>query len=97
MKLDRNGYRTSLFNTNEEECYNCGCGGQLARHEVLHGANRNNSKRYGLWIYVCPSCHSEIHKEDNGKYLFLKSTAQRLFNQEYPDKDFVTIFGRNYL
>ena len=97
MKLDRNGYRASLFNTESGFCYIHRGEVATARHEILHGANRNNSKRYGLWINVCPDCHKLVHLEDNGKYLYLKEDAQRLFEEEYPDKDFVAIFGRNYL
>ena len=96
-KTDNNGYGESLFMTNEEECFICGRGGDLARHEIIHGSRRPLSKYYGLWIYVCPDCHNEIHREDNGKYMFLKTTAQRLFEKNYPDLDFLTIFGKNYL
>ena len=97
MKLDRNGYRSSLFNTEEDVCYLCTSEVQTARHEVLHGPNRQLSKRYGLWLNLCPNCHELVHKEDNGKYLYLKEDAQRLFEEEYPDKNFLQIFGRNYL
>ena len=96
--MDRNGYNPSLFNTSEYECYACRREGiTLVRHEVIHGANRQLAKKYGLWIYVCPRCHAEIHKEDNGKYRFLKEYAQRYFESEYPDKDFLAIFGRKYI
>ena len=95
--MDRNGYSESLFMTNEDECYTCKCGGPLARHEVIHGPNRRLAKYFGLWIYVCPYCHSEIHKEDNGKYYFLKEQAQRLWENAHPDLDFLAIFGRKYI
>ena len=90
MKLDSNGYAPSLFKTSDEECYLCGGlnGGQLVRHEVLYGSNRENSKRHGLWIYVCP---------DAEKFAYLKAEAQALFEEAHPDLDFKEIFGRNYL
>lgn len=101
MRLDRNGYRPNLFGVEDGFCFlheeYCG----TERHEIFGGANRGNSKKYGLWIPLCPSCHREgenaIHKHSNTKYLYIKEDAQRLFEIEYPDKDFKTIFGRNYL
>lgn len=100
MKLDSNGYAPSLFKTSDEECYLCGGlnGGQLVRHEVLYGSNRENSKQYGLWIYVCPEpfCHKMIHN-DAEKFAYLKAEAQALFEEAHPDLDFMEIFGRNYL
>lgn len=97
MKIDRNGYAPSLFDTESGTCFCCGAVTDTARHEVFGASNRDNSKRYGLWINVCPPCHDEIHKDSNGRYLFLKVTAQRKFQKAYPGKDFLTIFGRNYL
>lgn len=97
--MDSNGYAPSLFDTVEDECYICGRGCRCARHEILYGSNRELSKRYGLWIYVCPDCHQNgpeaIHKEPK-KYDWLKREAQEHFERENPTKDFITIFGRNY-
>ena len=100
MKRDRNGYIPSLFNTIEDECYICGCGGRMERHEIFGGANRSNSKGYGLWINVCPGCHrtkpDSIHLSPK-KHIRLKEEAQELFEEEYPDKDFLSIFGKKYI
>lgn len=96
-KLDRNGYAKSLFDTEDGVCYICKSERQTVRHEVVHGASRQLAKYYGLWINVCPvPCHSWIHREDNGKFYYLKEEAQRLFEKEHPDKDFLIIFGRKY-
>ena len=95
----RNGYGKSLFPTEDGKCYVCGFVGDTARHEILHGANRSISKRFGLWIAVCPRCHANIHAEDNGSYLYLKEEAEERFLREYNKDvaDFIAIFGRNYL
>lgn len=97
--MDRNGYNPSLFSTDEYECYVCGASGRCERHEVFGGPNRTNSKKYGLWINVCPGCHRNgkmaIHVVPE-EYEYLKVEAQELFEQEFPDKDFLTIFGKNY-
>ena len=92
--MDSNGYNPSLFDTEQDVCYNCTMECQTVRHEVWHGANRQLSKYYGLWINVCPTCHKLIHREDNGEFFYLKEEAQRLFEKNYPDKDFLKIFGR---
>ena len=100
MKLDRNGYRSSLFNTEDGFCYIHKDYCQTVRHEVLPGMNRSLSKKYGLWINVCPSCHNmsdhSIHS-DPESYEYLKAEAQELFEQEYPEEDFMAVFGKNYL
>jgi len=75
----RNEYNSSLFEAEDGTCYLCGYEGNTARHEILHGPNRQNSKKYGCWICLCSRCHTEVHKEDNGKYLFLKEAAETLF------------------
>lgn len=100
MKKDSNGYIESLFTTADGECYICGGEIGTERHEIFGASNRENSKHYGLWINVCPYCHrlapSSIHLSPE-RHVGLKEEAQELFEAEYPDKDFVAIFGRNYL
>lgn len=106
--MDRNGYNPSLFETEDGTCYLCGFVGDTARHEVLHGPNRENSKKHGLWICVCPRCHDDIHREDNGLFLWLKEAAQELWEcaqsigrpqdpKAMIRKEFMAIFGRNYI
>lgn len=95
--MDRNGYNKSLFNTEGGECYICHKIGDTARHEVLHGPSRQLSKKYGLWLNLCPDCHTRVHARDNGKYRYLKEDAQRLFEEHYPDKNFLSLFGRRYI
>lgn len=100
IKLDRNGYRPSLFNTEDGFCYVHGGYCETVRHEIIGGAGRQLSKKYGLWINVCPECHNiginSIHMNP-AKYQYLKIKAQILFEQEYPGKDFKDVFGRYYL
>ena len=61
-KLDRNGYSKSIMATTAGECYLCGYVGETARHEVFYGTGtRALSKRYGLWVNLCPRCHAEVH------------------------------------
>jgi hypothetical protein len=97
IKYDRNGYRSSLFNTEPDVCMVCHRGIHTDRHEIFPNSNRTNSKRYGMWINVCRECHGKIHAESEGRFKYLKEEGQRLFEEEYPNESFLKIFGRNYL
>ena len=92
-----NGYNKSLFNTEEGECYICKSHCDTARHEIYYGiSNRAFSKALGMWINVCPRCHSKIHSYPVD-YIPLKEEGQRIFEREYGHDRFVAVFSRNYL
>ena len=97
----RNGYGKSLFPGNEDgTCYICGYVGDTARHEIIHGSRRTYAKRFGLWISVCPRCHTLIHQGDNGDYLYLKSEAQLRFMLDckvYDVDEFIEMWGKSYI
>ena len=100
--LDRNGYAPSLLG---DWCYCALCfqfAPKLQRHEVFHndmgGRTREKSKRYGLWISVCPVCHARAqYKADIA--LALKKRAQRMAMNKYgwTLADWRERFGKNYL
>lgn len=98
----KNGYNPSILQHDHSECYICGKGGDLARHEVFGASNRGRSKELGLWISVCPDCHmySRVSLHSN-KHLSekVKAIAQRKAMKEYgwTAEDFISLFGRNYL
>lgn len=102
QKLDKNGYGPSLM-SKHRICYFCGRGGDIVRHEVFFGKNRDNSKRYGTWCNLCVEHHQEVH---NGSPLdiWLKREAQEAFElddiirtgSDHSLEDFMDIFGKNY-
>ena len=96
--LDRNGYAPSIMG-NDNRCFICSRTGPLQRHEVFHGAFRNKSKRYGLWISVCPACHHRIHNSDGVLDKRLKAAGQREAMTVYgwDTAEFRRQFGKNYL
>ena len=96
--MDSNGYNPSIMpGDSEEQCFLCGVGGDLARHEVFFGtANRKLSKKYGLWVHLCPLCHGNVHN-DRELDLSLKKIGETAFNTKYGFPEFMRIFGRNYL
>lgn len=96
MKLDRNGYSPSLLNKDNNECYLCHKQGSLQRHEIYGASNRTFSKALGMWINVCPCCHSKIHNNPLD-FIPLKEEGQRIFEREYGHERFMAVFSRNYL
>lgn len=102
-ELDSNGYAPSIMPDPLPEvyyggCYVCGVGGDLARHEVFPGPYRTNSKRYGLWINLCPKCHELVHKV-GGDQRELKKKAQLVAENYYgwTTEEFRRHFGKNWL
>ena len=96
---DRNGYNPSIVQKNLDECYLCGYGGDLARHEPLDGiGRRKKSKAYGLWVCLCPECHELSHK-DRKLQDILRAECEEAALREYcwTITQFVLEFGKNYL
>lgn len=91
-KAEKN--RFSLFTSDLSVCIVCGKPKEHL-HEVFFGANRQVSIKYGLVIPVCSKCHSMIHLDSNLQaYWHIK--GQDVFEEAYPNLDFVKVFGRNY-
>lgn len=87
--------------SNEKRCYMCGktCG--LERHHIFSGyANRKKSEKDGLWVWLCHGCHNEppngVH-HNRERMEWLRQEGQKAFQREYPDRDFLKEYGRNWL
>ncbi|MBQ6501210.1 MAG: hypothetical protein IJI87_07550 [Mogibacterium sp.] len=64
---NNNGYKPSIMDTEEGVCVLCGLCTDTARHEVFYGSGtRALSKRYGLWVNLCPRCHAKVHADPFG-------------------------------
>lgn len=105
-RLDCNGYAPSILPGHDEyRCKLCarnGSADHLDRHEIFGGANREKSKRYGLWVYLCGwSCH----RGENGVHrnraidITLKREAQLCAMERYgwTVNEFRAIFRNNYI
>lgn len=85
---------------NEKSCFKCRTTYNLHKHHIFEGRNRQNSEKYGLWVYLCGKHHNlsneGVHfcKEFDNE---LKKQGQEAFEREYQDLDFLSIFKRNYL
>lgn len=98
-RLDRNGYAPSIVQRGTC-CFKCGAqGGKLDRHEVFPGANREKSKRYGLWVLLChDTCHLNGVHQDAEYSRRLRRFAQGCAQEEYgwSTETFIRMFGKNY-
>lgn len=102
----------SIIEGNESlKCHCCGRWvGAPHKHHIFGGANRKFSEAYGLWVYLCPTCHNignhGVHqdKELMKKYHEIGQRAfeadcmkRKAFDHEQARAEFMRIFGRNYL
>ena len=66
------------------------------RHHLLNGSLRKLAEKYGLWVWLCRTCHMKVHRSrelmDEGR-----KKAQFMFEENYPDLDFLKTFKVNYL
>jgi hypothetical protein len=84
-----------------KECYVCRTTMNLQDHHICYGtANRKQSEKYGLKVWLC----QEHHTGNTGVHfnkdldMHLKKIAQEHFEAEIGSReDFRRIFGRSYL
>lgn len=93
--------RFSIVTKDMNRCFVCGKIGGLHKHEIFFGSGKRElSKYYGLVVPLCWVCHE--HSKDGVHHnreldLHLKYLGQMAFEAEYPELDFLVIFGRNYI
>ena len=86
----------------EKKCFITGSTNGLHRHHIFGSFNRDNSERYGLWVWlrwdyhIADSPHRTPHN-DSEVDLMLKRQAQREFEKTHSRDEFMNIFGRNWL
>lgn len=96
---------TKSIMQDKKECYECrrifdiSKQSNLECHHVIGGyGKRNLSEKYGLKVYLCRYHHTGnggVHKDKEfTQRLHIK--AQEAFEKNYPDLDFLKIFGKRY-
>ena len=61
------------------ECYLCHKQGELELHHAIPGnGNRKICTELGLWVWLCPKCHRDLHDHNNG-YKKIQADAQKEF------------------
>lgn len=89
----------SKLQEDTDYCFICGRYGTEIHHIFFGRANRKLSDQYGMVVGLCYN----HHRGNNGVHfnreldLMLKRQAQECFIKEYPESDFLAIYGRNYL
>lgn len=97
----------SIIQKDKEICYLCQKlhpeiwpGYATEEHHIIFGtANRKQSEKYGLKVYLCKAHHTESKESPHKNHeiaRLLQRDAQKAFEATFPDKDFMEIFGRNY-
>lgn len=92
-KLEKN--RFSLFTDNMNKCYFCNKPKDHI-HEVIYGKNRINSMKYGITLPLCEEHHRMMHNDISLTKEYRKK-GQVLFEETYPDLDFMDIFKEKFL
>lgn len=85
----------------ERECLVCKDINNLHVHHVFYGtANRINSERHGMKVYLCYRHHNgsnySVHFNKTLD-LKVKQLAQEAFEREHTRAEFMQIFGKSYL
>lgn len=96
--------KKSILQGDEKECFICHTTAGLDRHHVYGGPYRKWSEAYGCWVWLCRHHHTgDIHGNRDAVHhnalrnLALKQECQRAFEETHTRKEFMRIFGRNWL
>lgn len=72
----------------------------LHDHHIFGGIRRSLSEEYGLKVWLCSSHHiygpAAVHVNKDIRQQ-LQAEAEKAFIKAYPNEDFLTIFGKNYI
>ena len=95
QKLEKSR-KESLFTNDMDHCFLCTEPTPKDDiHEVYPGRNRLNSIKYKLVLPLCRYHHQMLHNSQE-KQNTLKMYGQTLFEKNYPNLDFISIFHKNY-
>ena len=84
----------------EKVCFLCGSRVGLEEHHIFGGANRKNSEKYGLKIWLCGT---KCHRGNEGVHLnratgdSVKRLAQIAFEAKHSHDEWMQVFRKNYL
>jgi len=80
-------------------CVNCCTTFNLESHHCLHGtANRKIAEKYGLKVWLCHTCHMDLHDWNTALDRELQQRAQRYYEANIGTRaEFRRDFGKSYL
>lgn len=92
--------KTKSIITDSKKCFFCSRV-PAEKHHCLYGvANRKQSDKYGLTVFLCKEHHTGkqgVHTQRPDLDLKLKQIAQRAFERKYSREKFIAVFGKSYL
>lgn len=78
-------------------CAECGSRFNVEKHHCIHGRGlKQLAEKFGLFIGLCHTCHMRLHDKDHKMDRHYQHMAMVAFEREYPQLDFLKIFGRRY-
>lgn len=94
-------HKSIIVNPEHQVCALCGCRVGLHWHHLLHGtANRRIADKYGLALWLCHTCHENIHSSPHHEWTeidrALMQLAQERFEEQYSHAQWMELFGKNY-
>lgn len=83
----------------EPKCFFCSSKENLQIHHVFGNSLRDKCTKYGLYVFLCPKCHGELHFGKKSRKMTdrLKSVAQEAFERFYPRDLFLKEFHANFI
>lgn len=82
--------------SNEKECYLCG-NPTVHKHHIYKGVKcRKIADEQGLWVYLCPKHHEQVHS-DRDLDVALMRFGQQLFEKTHTREEFRKLFIKSYL
>lgn len=90
----------SIITDDLTRCIECGRMADHIHHCLYGTANRKLADKYHLVVGLCYNHHEGqmgVHNGNKELDMKLKRMAQEAFEREYPQIEFLAVFGKNYL
>lgn len=105
-KKKRQKHKDSILQGKDGRCYLCMKKGSdkifpvVHKHHAFLGANRKIAEAEGLYVFLCPEHHEFGEDAVHRNYENLREIqrdAQRAYEKTHSRKQFMKLFGRNYM
>ena len=72
---------------------------RLEKHHCFPGSRRKLSIKYGLWVWLCPKHHFQVHNTHPERLRMIQHDAQLAFElaHKIDREEFIKIFGKNFV
>ena len=81
----------------DESCIACGKSYELDCHHIFNSYNKKRSEKYGMMVYLCRTCHSEVHDTRSPLRRRIEAHAQDVWEHTYGTREeFIKEFNKSY-